>query len=74
MATCPAARLMMLEVMKNGDTRPGPRAWIWSCVSTIIPSPPIPEAMIVPVFSGSGTGPSPPIPAERMASSVAARA
>jgi hypothetical protein len=74
MATCPAARLMMLAGMKKGDTRPIPFSSIRSRVSMMLVSPPIPDPMITPVFSGSGTVPSGPSPADLIASSAATTA
>ena len=46
--TCPAARLMIEERMKNGDTRSGPRSSRVRCSRSITSNPPIPLPMTTP--------------------------
>ena len=54
--TKPAARLMMDDRMKNGETRSGPRSSRMRCSRSITSNPPIPLPMTTPTrvaFAGS---------------------
>ena len=46
--TCPAARLMMAEGMKNGEMRRGPPSRYALCSRSMVPKPPMPDAMKTP--------------------------
>jgi hypothetical protein len=53
--TCPAARLAMAAGMKNGEIFRGPPSSRAMCSRSIVPNPPIPDAMNTPTrvaFSG----------------------
>jgi hypothetical protein len=55
--TCPAARLMMAEGMKNGEIFRGPPSIRFRCSRSIVVNPPMPDAMKTPVrreVSGDG--------------------
>ena len=51
--TWPAARLMMAEGMKNGETRSAPRSRNTRCCSAIVAIPPIAEPTRIPTLAGS---------------------
>ena len=53
MDTIPAAMSGMNIGMKNAEIFPGPRSRYTSCCASNTFSPPMPEPMITPVFSGS---------------------
>jgi hypothetical protein len=46
--TCPAARLMMAEGMENGEMRRGPPSRYALCSRSMVPNPPMPDAMKTP--------------------------
>src|SRR5436853_2849883 len=47
--TCPAARLMMAEGIKNGEIFRGPPSSSALCSRSIVVNPPMPDAMNTPV-------------------------
>src|SRR5690606_15646674 len=51
MDTCPEARLMMADGMKNGEMRRGPPSSSARCSRSIVENPPMPEAMKTPTRS-----------------------
>src|SRR3989338_3501051 len=51
--TCPAARLMMAEGMKNGEIFRGPPSSSALCSRSMVVTPPIPEAMNTPARGAS---------------------
>src|SRR3990167_223703 len=53
--TYPAAMLLIIFVMKNGDRRPGPFSARMCTVLTYVSIPPIPEPMMVPVSGESSS-------------------
>ena len=58
--TCPAARLMIAAGMKNGEILRGPPSSRFWCSRSMVPKPPIPDAMNTPTrvaFSGPMTSP-----------------
>ena len=53
MVTSPGAMLMIIWRMKKGERRSKPFSSAFLCCSSSEPSPPIPEPMITPTFSGT---------------------
>src|SRR5262245_45865156 len=51
--TCPAARLMIADGMKNGEILRGPPSSSALCSRSMVVNPPIPEAMNTPTFGAS---------------------